>query len=151
MKLNGEKLTRSSDGDLLGLVVGFSLPSSAYATCAVRELCKTPQVSEFLKGLPLDNRPPGAAEEDQAKIVQQIEKFAKEAKVGDSHAFPPTLDNKERHLVHDTCEKMGGLQHESKGQGGDRHIVIVKLLGEGTGFGEAEEAEEAKEAEEGGD
>jgi len=58
MKLTGtkvleEKLADENVAPLLGMVVGFTLPSSAYATIALRELMKKPTSSEYQKDLDL--------------------------------------------------------------------------------------------------
>jgi len=53
MKMRGESLGKLEEGKMLGLVVGFTLQSSSYATVAMRELQKAPQLSEFLKTMPL--------------------------------------------------------------------------------------------------
>lgn len=58
MALNGVPVLDDADeGEkpLLGMVVGFTLPSSAYATIALRELMKKPTSSEYQKGLSLFN------------------------------------------------------------------------------------------------
>ena len=59
MKLRGESITiipRKEEGDklLLGMTVGFTLPSSAYATIALRELTKRPTSGEYQRDLKLD-------------------------------------------------------------------------------------------------
>jgi tRNA pseudouridine13 synthase len=63
MKLNGVQVEAVADsardtvrekGLLLGLVVGFTLPSSSYATIFLRELMKRPTSSEFQRELKLD-------------------------------------------------------------------------------------------------
>ena len=60
MNLGGDKVastsTNSADGDgpLLGLVVGLTLPSSSYATVALRELMKRPTASEYQRRLRLE-------------------------------------------------------------------------------------------------
>jgi tRNA pseudouridine13 synthase len=41
------------ENSMLGLVVGFTLQSSSYATVAMRELQRAPQLTEFLKTRPL--------------------------------------------------------------------------------------------------
>ena len=61
MKLNGVQVLENSTNSsgekdktpLLGMVVGFTLPSSAYATIALRELMKKPTSSEYQKELGL--------------------------------------------------------------------------------------------------
>ena len=53
MNLTGDSLKFNDTGALLGLVVGFTLPSSSYATVAMRELTKAPQLPEFLKTVSL--------------------------------------------------------------------------------------------------
>jgi tRNA pseudouridine13 synthase len=65
MKLNGVKVLEEEDNvndenTLLGMVVGFTLPSSAYATIALRELMKKPTSSEYQSGLGLG----GSANDD---------------------------------------------------------------------------------------
>ena len=42
-------------------------------------------------------------------------------------AYPPTLNSFERRLIHKVADLIGGLSHESTGEGYDRHIV-VKLI-----------------------
>ena len=59
MKQNGIQIrdfseTTHSDHPLLGMRIGFTLPSSAYATIALRELMKRPTSSEFQSGLKLE-------------------------------------------------------------------------------------------------
>jgi tRNA pseudouridine13 synthase len=59
MKLKGQEIdiipkAKDTDKSLLGIVVGFTLPSSSYATIALRELMKTPTSSEYQKDLKLD-------------------------------------------------------------------------------------------------
>ncbi len=39
-------------------------------------------------------------------------------------AYPPTLNSFERRLIHKVADLIGGLNHESTGEGYDRHIVI---------------------------
>lgn len=59
MKLNGVPVLGNGceqieeDKKLLGVIVGFTLPSSAYATIALRELMKKPTSSEYQKELGL--------------------------------------------------------------------------------------------------
>jgi tRNA(Glu) U13 pseudouridine synthase TruD len=61
MKLNGIEVERidksdSNEGEkdpLLAMVVGFSLPSSSYATIFLRELMKRPTSSEYQRELKL--------------------------------------------------------------------------------------------------
>lgn len=58
MKLNGQELTilpkkTEEDKPLTGMVVGFTLTSSSYATIALRELMKRPTSSEYQKELKL--------------------------------------------------------------------------------------------------
>jgi tRNA pseudouridine13 synthase len=59
MKLTGVEVLKDGNNDgngekpLLGMVVGFTLPSSAYATIAIRELMKRPTSSEYQKELGL--------------------------------------------------------------------------------------------------
>ena len=60
MKLNRQELTilpRRNEGDkpLMGMIVGFTLPSSSYATMALRELMKRPTSSEYQKELKLES------------------------------------------------------------------------------------------------
>ncbi|XP_071535256.1 DNA-binding protein SMUBP-2-like [Panulirus ornatus] len=40
--------------------------------------------------------------------------------------FSPNLNSFERHLIHEICEEHG-LQHESQGEGKERHIVLKKI------------------------
>mmetsp|Transcript_32606 Transcript_32606/g.74999 ORF Transcript_32606/g.74999 Transcript_32606/m.74999 type:complete len:97 (+) Transcript_32606:441-731(+) len=47
---------------LLGMVVGFTLSSSSYATIALRELTKRPTSSEYQRGLRLEGRCEGENE-----------------------------------------------------------------------------------------
>ena len=58
MKLQGEEITiePQQDGESvkLGMIVGFTLPSSAYATIALRELMKVPTSNEFQKEVSLE-------------------------------------------------------------------------------------------------
>ena len=70
MKLNGEDIeilpnpskqgsekseNAEGNGPLIAMIVGFTLPSSSYATIALRELMKTPTSSEYQKSLKLDD------------------------------------------------------------------------------------------------
>eukprot|EP00934_Nitzschia_sp_Nitz4_P001608 Nitzschia sp. Nitz4//scaffold11_size288233//166113//168044//NITZ4_000783-RA/size288233-processed-gene-0.170-mRNA-1//1//CDS//3329534101//1608//frame0 len=58
MKLNGEdiEITPAKEGEQekVAMLVGFTLPSSAYATVALRELMKKPTSSEYQKDLKLE-------------------------------------------------------------------------------------------------
>jgi tRNA pseudouridine13 synthase len=58
MKLQGEDITvePQQDGESakLAMIVGFTLPSSAYATIALRELMKVPTSNEFQKEISLE-------------------------------------------------------------------------------------------------
>lgn len=45
-----------------------------------------------------------------------------------THEFPSTLNSYERRLVHEICDEVG-LQHESQGEGKERHIVLQKKSG----------------------
>jgi tRNA pseudouridine13 synthase len=62
MKVTGEDLkpfpnadgSSACDKNLLGMVVGFTLPPSSYATIALRELMRRPTVSEYQKQLSLE-------------------------------------------------------------------------------------------------
>mmetsp|Transcript_14290 Transcript_14290/g.39866 ORF Transcript_14290/g.39866 Transcript_14290/m.39866 type:complete len:801 (-) Transcript_14290:148-2550(-) len=58
MKLNGEEIAiepkeKEDDPTLVAMVVGFTLPSSSYATIALRELMKTPTSNEFQRTMKL--------------------------------------------------------------------------------------------------
>ena len=55
MKLNGVTLN-CNDGNLIGMVIGFTLPPSSYATVALRELMKRPTDSEYQSGLKLEGQ-----------------------------------------------------------------------------------------------
>jgi predicted RNA-binding protein Jag len=48
------------------------------------------------------------AEKDPKKIIE----------------YPPTLNSFERRLIHKVADLIGGINHESTGEGYDRHIVI---------------------------
>jgi len=76
MKLDGVELDLPSAAEngekkdvLLGMVVGFTLPSSSYATIALRELMKRPTSSEYQRQLKLEGKCEGefssAAEKTQ--------------------------------------------------------------------------------------
>jgi tRNA pseudouridine13 synthase len=55
MKCSGEELSSKGDeGDLLGMVVGFTLPPSSYATIALRELTRRPTAGQYQKDLQLE-------------------------------------------------------------------------------------------------
>ncbi|CAB9513576.1 Multisubstrate pseudouridine synthase 7 [Seminavis robusta] len=55
---------------LLGVVVGFTLPSSAYATIALRELMKKPTSSEYQKELGLGGTaPPASADNGEPALA----------------------------------------------------------------------------------
>lgn len=59
MKMHGEEITmepkaKEDSPTLVAMVVGFTLPSSSYATIALRELMKTPTSNEFQMKLKLD-------------------------------------------------------------------------------------------------
>ena len=59
MKLNGVQLSHVANNDtdsLVGMVVGFTLPPSSYATVALRELMKRPTDSEYQSSLKLEGR-----------------------------------------------------------------------------------------------
>jgi tRNA pseudouridine13 synthase len=70
MKINGIDLDLgmgkedNPDEPLLAMVVGFTLPSSSYATIALRELMKRPTSSEYQRELKLDG---GKTEKVEAK------------------------------------------------------------------------------------
>ncbi|KAL7557125.1 hypothetical protein ACA910_002410 [Epithemia clementina (nom. ined.)] len=73
MKLSGIPIrcldsseTDSSKNALLGMRIGFTLPSAAYATIALRELMKKPTSSEFQSGLKLERTNEEPEEADQA-------------------------------------------------------------------------------------
>lgn len=74
MKLDGTELELSDHGTeegeskavLLGMVVGFTLPSSSYATIALRELMKRPTSSDYQRQLKLE----GTCEEDIPTITE---------------------------------------------------------------------------------
>ena len=58
MKMNGEEIRidpkqTEEDPTLIAMIVGFTLPSSAYATVALRELMKSPTSNEFQKTMKL--------------------------------------------------------------------------------------------------
>ena len=52
-----EKASESPEANLYGMVVGFSLPPSSYATIALRELTKRPTSSEYQSMLELTGNP----------------------------------------------------------------------------------------------
>jgi tRNA pseudouridine13 synthase len=58
MELNGEKIVISPPDEgqskKIAMIVGFTLPSSSYATVALRELMKKPTSSEYQKDLKLE-------------------------------------------------------------------------------------------------
>jgi len=59
MKLNGEDIViepkeKEETPALVGMIVGFTLPSSSYATIALRELMKSPTSNEFQSNLKLE-------------------------------------------------------------------------------------------------
>jgi len=58
MKMNGEEITiepkeKEEDPALVAVIVGFTLPSSSYATVALRELMKSPTSNEFQRNMKL--------------------------------------------------------------------------------------------------
>eukprot|EP00536_Pseudo-nitzschia_multiseries_P014972 jgi/Psemu1/246475/estExt_Genewise1.C_7960011 len=58
MKMNGEEITidpkeKEDDPTLVAMIVGFTLPSSSYATIALRELMKSPTSNEFQRNMKL--------------------------------------------------------------------------------------------------
>jgi len=59
MKLQGEDIaisppTNDESPKLIAMIVGFTLPSSSYATIALRELMKSPTSNEFQRQLKLE-------------------------------------------------------------------------------------------------
>lgn len=59
MKLSGEEITvtpkeKEDSKTLVAMIVGFTLPSSSYATIALRELMKSPTSNEFQSKLKLE-------------------------------------------------------------------------------------------------
>mmetsp|Transcript_14500 Transcript_14500/g.25144 ORF Transcript_14500/g.25144 Transcript_14500/m.25144 type:complete len:104 (+) Transcript_14500:2-313(+) len=58
MKVQGEDITiepkKEGETSKLAMIVGFTLPSSSYATIALRELMKHPTSNEFQKELKLE-------------------------------------------------------------------------------------------------
>jgi tRNA pseudouridine13 synthase len=56
MKVNKQELPKTADGEkkMLGIVVGFTLPPSSYATIALRELTKRPTSSDYQRLLQLE-------------------------------------------------------------------------------------------------
>jgi tRNA pseudouridine13 synthase len=60
MELSGSKVgetkTEDEPATLFGMVIGFTLPPSSYATIALRELTKRPTSSEYQSKLELDGK-----------------------------------------------------------------------------------------------
>ena len=44
--------------------------------------------------------------------------------------FSPDLNSFQRALIHEICEELGGLKHESTGLGRQRHILVQKMTQE---------------------
>lgn len=73
-------------------------------------------------------RPEPPSEEENIKRMKEYEaiviSFLKSS--DQTFEFPPNLNSFERRLIHEICE-VHGLQHESQGEGKERHIVLKKI------------------------
>lgn len=67
-------------GPILGLLVGFTLPPSSYATIALRELMKRPTSSEYQRGLQLEG--PYKEEEETENLESEKEQAKTSSKTG---------------------------------------------------------------------
>jgi len=65
---------RKKESQLIGMVVGFTLPPSSYATIALRELMKKPTSADYQKQLQVSGKCESTSEGDDNKATKSAEK-----------------------------------------------------------------------------